>query len=190
MAGTVVGINASNRQNIGVSFKASLITQGDGAPTPRVYNLQLQYKAGSGNWTNVNGGTFSSNGLSNGDNQNFTNLILPTECNNQPQLYIRWKYFMVSENDGGTRPRIGLDEITINSDVFTSIEQVNNQNKQKVVGQNENSIFISHPSNVQIFDFVGKLISTQNTAKIDISNLGEGIYILRTKEGLIYKFTK
>jgi hypothetical protein len=191
MAGTVVGINASNRQNIGVSFKATLITQGDGLPAPRVYNLQLQYKAGNGNWTNVNAGTFSSNGLTSGDDQNFTNLTLPAECNNQSQLYIRWKYFMLSENDGGTRPRIGLDEININSDVFTNIEPSKNLIEQSILGQNENSIFISQASTIQIFDLVGRLVTTQNnTTKIDITNLGEGNYLLRTKEGMIYRFTK
>ena len=191
MVGTVVGMNASNRQNIGVSFKATLITQGDGLPAPRVYNLQLQYKVGSGNWTNANAGLFSSNGLSSGDDQNFTNITLPSECNNQSQLFIRWKYFMLSANDGGTRPRIGLDDITINSDVFTSIDQVNIGNKQIVLGQNESTIFISQPSIIHIFDLVGKLITIQNnTTKVDISNLGEGNYILRSSEGLIYKFTK
>jgi hypothetical protein len=98
---------------------------------------------------------------------------------------------MLSANDGGTRPRIGLDDITINSDVFTSIDQVNIGNKQIVLGQNESTIFISQPSIIHIFDLVGKLITIQNnTTKVDISNLGEGNYILRSSEGLIYKFTK
>ena len=60
-----------------------------------------------------------------------------------------------------------------------------------VLGQNESTIIISQPSFIHIFDLVGKLITTQNnTTRVDISNLGEGNYILRTSEGLIHKFTK
>jgi len=191
IAGAVVGINSSNRQNISISYKATLIAQGDGAPTPRVYNLQLQYKVGNGIWTNVSAGNFTSSGLNSGDNQNFTNLSLPAECNNQSQLYLRWKYFMLSENDGGTRPRIGLDEINVTSDVFTGIEKKPTSKIPYVLGQNENTIFISQKSDIKIYDFVGKLVGNQkNTETIDISNISTGNYLLKSEDGLIYKYSK
>jgi len=191
IAGTVVGLNTSSRQNIGVSYKASLLSQGDGIPAPRVYNLQLQYKIGAGTWTNVSSGLFSSNGLTTGDDQIFSNLSLPAECNNQSAVYLRWKYFMLSANDGGTRPKIGLDDITVSSDVFTGIESINGAAKIRVAGQNETTLFLSQPVSIQVYDSLGKLHFKQDqTSQVNISLLEKGCYILRSDAGLVHKFIK
>ncbi|MFN4122441.1 MAG: T9SS type A sorting domain-containing protein [Flavobacteriales bacterium] len=112
----VLGLNTIGRNNITVSFLASMMTQGAGNPTPRDYGLRLQYRVGGETWTDfANPVEYITTNQTNGHIQNFENIVLPSECENQPAVYLRWFYYQIAANSGGSRPRIRLDNISVSS---------------------------------------------------------------------------
>jgi len=117
----VVSLSTLNRQAITLSYTATLVTQGLGTPLPREYGLRLQYRVGSnGAWIGAPGEVlFSTAGKQEGDFEQFTNIVLPSTCNNQSLVQVRWKYYQIASNSGASRPSIALDEISISSSVYT-----------------------------------------------------------------------
>lgn len=112
LGAAVLGLNSSGRTGIQVSWTGGTVAQTDGS---RVYAIRLQYKVGSGSWTDVPGPIeYNSSGQSNGHSTNFGPTTLPSECNNQSELYLRWKYYSLP-GGSGTRPRLRVDDITITS---------------------------------------------------------------------------
>lgn len=112
--GAAVGLNTTGRENIQVSWLSRMVSQGDGA-TPREFRLRLQYRVGSGSWVAVSGPVeYTSSGKTNGSSQTLTGT-LPSACDNQAEVYVRWVYYEAAANSGGSRPEIGLDDITISS---------------------------------------------------------------------------
>jgi hypothetical protein len=118
----VLGLNASGRVSIKVTWTGRTI---DVNNSQREYKIALQYKIGNGSWNNlptpneylfdnVNPGTIAGvkNNVS-GNSETFTNIELPSSCNNQPELFLRWIYFNVSGSN--TRPVLGVDDITVSS---------------------------------------------------------------------------
>lgn len=115
--GAAVGLNTTGRENIQVSWLSRMVSQGDGTgqPTPREFRLRLQYRVGAGSWIDVAGPVeYTSSGKINGSSQTLTGT-LPSACNNQAEVYVRWVYYEAAANSGGSRPEIGLDDITISS---------------------------------------------------------------------------
>ncbi|MFN3952198.1 MAG: T9SS type A sorting domain-containing protein [Thermaurantimonas sp.] len=110
----VVGLNATGRQNIQVSW-----TGGTFADNPRIYAIRLQYRIGtSGTWTDVldasnNPIQYQSNPTA-GHSQSFGPTPLPAAVNNQQEVYVRWFYYYISGS--GARPQLRVDDITITSD--------------------------------------------------------------------------
>jgi hypothetical protein len=112
----VLALNTLGRQDISVSYLASLMTQATGTPTPRNYGLRLQFRVGSGAWTDFEIPVdFPTIGLDNGHVEQFSDIVLPTACEDQPLVYLRWMYYQIAANNGGSRPRIRLDNIQVNS---------------------------------------------------------------------------
>lgn len=95
----VLGLNATGRQDIKVTF-----TAGTQAVGTRQYALRLQYKIGaSGTWTDVPGPVEYVANSTASHSQTFSQISLPTACNNQAAVYIRWKYYY-SGSATGARP--------------------------------------------------------------------------------------
>ena len=111
----VLALNTTNRAQINVSFAAQQMTSGT-----RVYGLRLEYRIGdSGDWNAVvsNGAPVefvSSTASSGWTTQNFS-AMLPTVCENQSLVQLRWFYYQVPAFGSGGRPAIRLDEIFITS---------------------------------------------------------------------------
>jgi len=118
----VVALNASGRENINLHFTLGIVSQGSGDPTPRECAITLQYRVGAGaTWNNLEEPVvFSSAGREPGDSETFQNILLPAICNNQPVVQVRWKYYFVAQNDGGSRPMLRLDDVEITSSELTS----------------------------------------------------------------------
>lgn len=110
----VLGLNTMGRNNIQVSWLAGTQTAGAGTPTPRDYRLRLEYKIGGGQWTVIPNSEYQTVGTSNGQTQSF-NITLPQQCENQPEVYLQWRYYQYAANNGGSRPAIRLDSITVAS---------------------------------------------------------------------------
>jgi hypothetical protein len=125
-----VGLNSTGRQNIQVSFTAGTVV----ATSPfRIYKIRLQYKIGTGAWTDVSGPieyTVSTVGTS----QVFTPVTLPAECNNQASLYVRWKYYF--ESGAGARPELRVDDITVASTPLTQTQTFTTFRTEQIDGLN------------------------------------------------------
>jgi hypothetical protein len=112
LGAAVVALDASGRSNIVVAFTCGTLSQTD---NNRVYNIRLQYKIGNGSWTDVPGPIeYTSASQTVGHTQTFTGVQLPPICDNQSLLYLRWFYYQAS-GTAGSRPRLKLDDIIINS---------------------------------------------------------------------------
>ncbi|MCX7744202.1 MAG: T9SS type A sorting domain-containing protein [Flavobacteriales bacterium] len=117
LGAAVLGLNTLGRSNITVDFTAGLLAQTD---NNRVYNLTLQYRVGNGPWTDLTPAvSYTSSGQSVGHEQQFSGIVLPAACNNQPAVYLRWMYHRVGTGSG-TRPRIRLDDIYVTSSPLTT----------------------------------------------------------------------
>jgi hypothetical protein len=93
---------------------------------------------------------------------------------------------MESANDGGTRPRIGLDEIGVSSDVFTGIETVNSNKSIFITSNNGSILTISHSADIQILDMLGKVVGTKsNSTEIQLESIPTGIYFIKIKQRFI-----
>ncbi len=112
LGAAVLALNTTNRNTIRVSWKGAVL-----ATNTRIYGIRLQYRVGNGVFKDVvdaNGNPveyLSTTPL----NQivSFDNILLPEEVENQPVVYLRWKYYYVSGSGG--RPEMSVDDIAVTS---------------------------------------------------------------------------
>ena len=118
----VLAVNTTGITGVEVKWTGVVLAVGDGsggtAPA-RQATIRLQYRVGaSGNYTDVvNNGTdtieCNTTGKVVGDTV-MPIVTLPSNCNNQALVYIRWVYFAVPTTGAkGTRPEIALDDIAV-----------------------------------------------------------------------------
>ncbi len=112
----VVAINSTDRQDILLSWTAEQLTAGGSGATDRINGLQLQYRIGTtGNFTTIaNTAYLTTNTTSSNSAQNFTDIPLPSECNNQSIVQVRWIYY-INSGSSNSRDRIRLDDLLISS---------------------------------------------------------------------------
>jgi hypothetical protein len=103
-----VTTDTTGRTSITVSWKAA-----QASDQPREWGVRLQYNCGSG-FTDVSGPVewLSSTVGTSLAFTDFGPTTLPAECNNNPNVRIRWKYYSVS-GTSGSRTRIIIDDISI-----------------------------------------------------------------------------
>lgn len=118
----VVALDATNRQDITLGWTcAEMSPNGTNGNGDRQNAIELQYRVGtSGSWTAVSGTTYQSNVSSTtfASPQTFSSIVLPTACNNEAIVQVRWLYYYVTGS--GSRDRIRLDDITISSTAASS----------------------------------------------------------------------
>lgn len=109
LGGAVLGLNTTGRENISVEW-----TGGTVAANPRQYVIRLQYRIGaSGAWTDVPGPIqYASAAAAN--SQTFGPTVLPAALNNQPEIYLLWRYAYVGPTTGA-RPQMRVGNITVSS---------------------------------------------------------------------------
>lgn len=126
----VLSVNATNRSNIQVAWTAKQLT----GASAREYTLRLLYRVGTtGSFTDasstvsdityVSGSTTGSKVM--------PTVTLPVAANNQPVVQIMWYYYF-SGTGTGTRPNMGIDDITVSSSPLANptITLANNENGQ------------------------------------------------------------
>lgn len=104
----VLGLNTLNRENITVTW-----TGGTVVVNARIYAIRLQYRIGSGSWTDVPGPIEYVSNSTAGHSETFGPTLLPAACNDQPAVFLRWTYHYLSGT--GTRPQMRVDDITVSS---------------------------------------------------------------------------
>jgi len=110
----VLGLNTQGRQNVQVTWTGGTVTS-----NTREYTIRLQYRVGSsGAWQDVlDAGNNPVQYVSNtsGHSATLGPVTLPSAVNNQPEVYLRWKYYYSGSATGG-RPELRVDDITVTSD--------------------------------------------------------------------------
>jgi hypothetical protein len=163
---------------------SSKVSAGGSNPGPR--DFKVQYKAGNGNWTDVeNSGFQTANDWTTGV---LSELVLPTECENQSLLKIRWIMTSDTAVDGSIVSETGIskiDDIFITGTLFDGEEEIASKTQISIY-PNPASDFIQIQNNsnirIELFSLNGKQlinIQTKDNETIDVSHLVSGTYLLR-----------
>lgn len=176
-------LNTTGYENLKLSSKQQ---SGNTNPGPR--DWQLQVKIGeAGNWQNVTNGAYTA--ANDWTTSALDALPLPTECNNQPLIYVRW--VMTSNFDiyGGEVLSTGtskIDDILLTGTVITGIDENENQQLVKVYpNPASDKITIESAENIgqiEIINATGAVVvSAQPNQNIYTyqGNLAAGVYIVR-----------
>lgn len=196
MGAVLLSLNASGRNNIKVSWESETVIPGDGSSTePRIWNLRLQYRVGeSGLYTDMPGPIEFISSISTGDSVQFSPATLPSECNNQPTVQLRWIYFETSVGiAGGSRPQLRLDNIEVTSDQTVGLSETlaDKSNLLSIFpnpAHTEFSLITNSDSkgNLQVTDQIGRLVMQKSfnhvLTSFDCSNLPKGIYFVRVTD--------
>ncbi len=123
----VLALNTTGRTIIKLNWTGRTLASGLITANYRVNAIALQYRVGeSSNWTTLQDASnqpviyYSDNtkaitltNASTYTSQTFENIQLPADAEDQPLVQIRWVYYCASGS--GTRPTLGVDDISINS---------------------------------------------------------------------------
>ncbi len=171
--------------------------QQSGSTNPGPKDFKLQYKIGeSGIWTDVVGGTITA--ANDWTTSAVNNLALPTECDNQSSVFIRWILTSNTNVSGGTIATNGatkIDEIYVNGLPANAInEQAANDYKKRISTIVENGMLILpnglNVNSLVLFDLSGKVQMNINNPSNNIEmfqNKGMFILKLNTEIGEITK---
>jgi hypothetical protein len=192
-----LGLNTTNRSQIAVTWKGRMLstqnytTTGANAQT-RFLKIQLQYSLDTAQgFTNVPGTSAFDSKLdsityrTNGDSAVITNL-LPSICENQPIVYLRWLY-CISTQGQGTRPKLAVDDILVTSSLLTGMPVTkSNASWQAYPNPNNGELlqFSQTLPMVQIFSASGsKVAQASNTRSMSLQGLSPGLYLLVDQNG-------
>ena len=114
-----LAINTSGINNVQVQYDIMTIRNPyDGSTNTRINEVTLQYRVGtSGAFTTLSGIEYQNNTTSQTSgttpqNSQTKTITLPSACNNQSVVQLRWASRQVS--GGGSRPSFAVDNIVIN----------------------------------------------------------------------------
>ena len=177
-------VNTTGLSEIMVSSKLS---GGGNEPGPRDYSLE--YRLGStGIWTNVSGGEISvANDWTTGV---LESIILPTECNSQTSVYLRWvmtSNLDVNGVDVLSTGKAKIDDIYIvgntGAGIYDSFTGVQTNIYPNPVAGYLNIETNRVISSVQIYSIVGNLItkklSNNKSITINTDNMEKGQYLVK-----------
>jgi len=188
----------SSSAHTNITFSSRQKSSGTG---PRDFNVQ--YKLGAaGTWTDIVGSTVvcANDAFLSGT---LTNIALPSECNNYPEVYLRW--VMTSNMSvGGVNPVAAtgtsrIDNVFILGDLITGIDDNSFRNSISIYPNPSNGIFTisnipDQTLSVEVFDMLGNSVyKTQSSAKdikVDMGNTTKGIYFVELTNPNGSKLTK
>ena len=119
MGEIVLAINTMGRTQVNVNWVGGFVSIDN--TTSRQYALRMQYRIGeTGNWSDLAGQEYMNTAYLTGgtstpaDSKNFA-TELPSSCENQPIVQLRWVFYQVS-GSGGSRPKYRLDDVVVSSE--------------------------------------------------------------------------
>ncbi len=116
----VVALNTTNRVNIRVNWVGGTVVS-----QTRLYAVVLQYRVGTTDaWsTAIQNGTdtIQYKSSTTGNSQSMPTFTLPSTCENQPVVQLRWRYYQYSSAAPGSRPQLRVDEIAVQSDASSGV---------------------------------------------------------------------
>jgi len=107
LGAAVLALNTAGLQNVQVAWTGGTVAAGG-----RPYRIRLQYRVGGGPYQDVPG-PVEYVAAADGHSETFQS-VLPAAANDQPVVYVRWKYYQAGTGSG-TRPRLRVDDITVST---------------------------------------------------------------------------
>jgi hypothetical protein len=183
-----IELNTTERNNLKLYSKQ---TGGGANPGPR--DWKAQYKVGtSGTWTDIPGTTLVN--ANNWTSAVLSNVSLPTACNEQPLVFVRW--LMTSDTSiappalvmaSGTTK---IDDIYVLGNITTTVAEIQPLSFSVYPNPCNGSFTLTASSlisEVSIFNMQGQqvYIAMVNGMKqvIDLSGMGKGVYFIRFRSG-------
>jgi len=163
---------------------SSIISTGGSNPGPR--DFKVQYKVGSGSWTDVANSEFqTANDWTTGV---LSDLTIPAACADQNSLQLRWIMTSDTANDGSLVDSTGtckIDDIFIKGAIIINVNENILETKVNIY-PNPTTDFINienlSASLIKLYNIIGKEILSVNSIdceKIDVSKLNSGIYFIK-----------
>ena len=196
----VIALNTTGRENIQVSWTGRMLSSftysTTGTIQTRMHAIKLQYRIDTtSSFIDVPGAIrFNCNSDATtykplGTSEIMPTVTLPTSCNNLPYMQVRWVYYqtVIGANE---RAELGIDDITVTSTIFTSIKNTLASQNLKVYPNpsTEHVINFNKASTGQIYTAIGAVAADfNNTAKVDLTSLTNGVYFVKTNKGEIVK---
>lgn len=191
-----IELNTTNYNNLKLYSKQ---TAGGANAGPR--DWKAQYKVGtSGSWTDIPGTTLVN--ANNWTSAVISNAALPTDCNNQASVLVRW--LMISDTSitppalvistGTTK----IDDIYILGSVITSVDEVQSTSFSVFPNPSNGNFTLTSSEpllEISIFNMLGKVVYHNNPMgglqqNIDLSDVEKGIYLIRFRSGNEYRVEK
>ena len=196
----VLALNTTGRENIQVSWTGRMLSSftysSSGTLQSRIHALKLQYRTDTiSSFVDVPGAVrFDCNSdavtyKALGTSESIPAVTLPSSCNNLPYMQVRWVYYQTAIG-GGERAELGLDEINVSSDIFTSLKTTAASQNLKVYPNPSSEHFINFNRSVtgQVYSAIGAVVTDFNNAnKLDLSLVPNGVYFVKTNKGEIVK---
>ncbi|QBO58340.1 T9SS type A sorting domain-containing protein [Chryseobacterium salivictor] len=114
---TDLNLNFANRTAGNLSFDASTIFNGTGN---RVSSLKVYYSLNGTTWTELTGTNLPYVATNNVAGSSAINITLPSALNNEANVKFRFYYHNGSGGSTGSRPRIGIDNLSVTSTSFNT----------------------------------------------------------------------
>ncbi|MDP1745337.1 MAG: T9SS type A sorting domain-containing protein [Bacteroidota bacterium] len=190
---TVLALNTTGRSSIQVSWKAGTVLA-----ATRIYKLRAQYRIGiAGSYidlpnSDVSDIEYTSPGTIDSNGETFGPITLPSSCENQAVVQIRWAYYY-SGLGSGSRTKINLTNIIVTSSA--GITGISETNAGKSVYMYPNPV--TSGDNIQfselvtgsVYDIYGRIVaSVKNVDHISTETFSKGVYVLQTNENRVIRF--
>jgi hypothetical protein len=197
----LLALNTAGRENIQIGWTGRMLSSftysASGTTVQsRMHAIKLQYRIDTASSFidvpvssrfNCNSDATTYKPL--GTNEAIPAVTLPTSCNNLPYMQVRWIYYQ-SIVGGGQRAELGIDDITVTSTIFTSVKNTVASQNLKVYPNpsTEHVINFNKVSTGQIYTAIGAVVADfNNTTKVDLTSLTNGVYFVKTNKGEIVK---
>ena len=182
-----IEVNTTNNSDLKLYSKQ---TAGGANPGPR--DWKAQYKLGTGgSWTDITGTTLVN--ANNWTSAVISNVALPSACNNQPSVFVRW---LMTSDTSIAPPALVLasgttkiDDIFVLGSFSTLVDELKGL-PFSVFPNPSSGFFIINSdvplADVSIFNLQGKQVFSLDrpviNQSIDISEMENGIYFVRYRE--------
>lgn len=185
----VLGLTTTGRQNLTVNWTGRTIVKNF-----RVCALTLQYRIGAGspnsNWVNIPTEDDAITQYQSGEDntsQNFS-TTLPAELNDKAEVQLRWVYNYIETGASGARAEIGLDDVTVTSDVL-GLDEFSSNGFAMYPNPASSVVNFTQPLAVTVYDFTGKTVfsSDKEITTLNVSGFATGIYLVKTTQGAVKK---
>jgi hypothetical protein len=185
----VLSLKTLVRKKIQVSWTGGTVVKAIGK-VPRECIIRLQYRIGTnGIFNDIPGPIEYKSALMNEDSLHIGPVLLPSECDNQKVIQLRWIYFESAKNKDLSYPQMRVGNIRVSSADMTAYyvdRKIVTENalliNSEVVTIDLNNYYDNNKYEINLFSLLGENVfskfSDNEFVKINTGRLNKGAYII------------